>query len=89
MSVKHDIGVCVCVCVYYYIVLYINDGMRLCCWCFIYMIPLTARYTQLQEQYNEAVHSIQEQKQLITQLEEDLRSVNALSSMFRGDAEVS
>ena len=30
---------------------------------------------------------MQEQKQLITQLEEDLRSVNALSSMFRPDAE--
>lgn len=49
---------------------------------------ITARYAQIQDQYNEAVHSIQEQKQLITQLEEDLRSVNALSSMFRGDAEV-
>ena len=32
--------------------------------------------------------AMQEQKQLIAQLEEDLRSVNALSSMFRGDAEV-
>ncbi|KAK2148954.1 hypothetical protein LSH36_474g04051 [Paralvinella palmiformis] len=48
---------------------------------------LKPRYAQIQDQYNEAVHSIQEQKQLITQLEEDLRSVNALSSMFRGDAE--
>ena len=49
---------------------------------------LTARHSQLQEQYTETVASIQEQKLLITQLEEDLRSVNALSAMFRGDAEV-
>lgn len=48
---------------------------------------LTGRYNQLQDQYSEAVSSLQEQKHLITQLEEDLRSVNALSSMFRGDAE--
>ena len=48
----------------------------------------TGRYSKLQEQYNEAFGTIQEQKQLITQLEEDLRSVNAVSSMFRGDAEV-
>ena len=47
-----------------------------------------ARYTKLQEQYNDAFKAMQEQKQLIAQLEEDLRSVNALSSMFRGDAEV-
>jgi homeobox protein cut-like len=43
----------------------------------------------LQEQYSEAVNSIQEQKHLIGQLEEDLRSINAWSAMFRGDAEVS
>lgn len=48
---------------------------------------LTARYGKLQEQYNEAFGTINEQKSLISQLEEDLRSVNALSSMFRGDAE--
>lgn len=48
---------------------------------------LTSKYTSLQEQYSEAVGSIQDQKQLNSQLEEDLRSVNALSSMFRGDAE--
>ena len=49
---------------------------------------VSARYTKLQEQYNDAFGTIGEQKQLITQLEDDLRSVNALSSMFRGDAEV-
>ena len=49
---------------------------------------IAGKYSQLQEQYNEAFRSIQEQKQLIGQLEEDLRSVNALSSMFRGAAEV-
>lgn len=45
------------------------------------------RFSKLQDQYNEAFSTIQEQKQLVIQLEEDLRSVNALSSMFRGDAE--
>jgi homeobox protein cut-like len=48
---------------------------------------LAGRYSKLQDQYNEAFASIQEQKLLIVQLEEDLRSVNALSAMFRGDAE--
>ena len=52
------------------------------------LIILIGRYTKLQEQYNDAFKAMQEQKQLIAQLEEDLRSVNALSSMFRGDAEV-
>ena len=46
------------------------------------------RYTKLQDQYNDAFRTISEQKQLITQLEDDLRKVNAVSSMFRGDAEV-
>jgi len=50
---------------------------------------LSGRYNKLQEQYNEAFTSIQDQKQLIAQLEEDLRSVNAWSTMFRGTAEVS
>ncbi|GFR72924.1 protein CASP [Elysia marginata] len=42
---------------------------------------------KLQEDYREAVTTLHDQKSLITQLEEDLRNVNALSSMFRGDAE--
>ena len=50
-------------------------------------IELNTRYSKLQEQYNEAFGTIQEQKNLILQLEEDLHSVNALSAMFRGDAE--
>lgn len=41
------------------------------------------------QQFNETVKTCQEQKALITQLEDDLRKVNALSVMFRGDAEVS
>ena len=49
---------------------------------------IAVRYKQLEERYTEAVLSITEQKQLIIQLEEDLRSVNAFSGMFRGDAEV-
>lgn len=48
---------------------------------------LNARFGQLQDQYTEAFSTITEQKQLIAQLEEDLQSVNALSAMFRGDAE--
>ncbi|CAG5118756.1 unnamed protein product, partial [Candidula unifasciata] len=42
---------------------------------------------KLQEEYKEAASAVQEQKNLIVQLEDDLRNVNALSSMFRGDAE--
>jgi homeobox protein cut-like len=45
------------------------------------------KYKNLQVEYQEAVKTVQEQKQLITQLEEDLHSVNALSSMFRGAPE--
>lgn len=48
---------------------------------------VNGRYSKLQQQYNEAFTSIQDQKQLIAQLEEDLRSVNAWSAMFRGTAE--
>ena len=51
-------------------------------------ICFPGRFTQVQEQYSEAFGTINDQKQLITQLEEDLRNVNALSVMFRGDAEV-
>jgi len=53
------------------------------------MCWLLGRHSKLQDQYNEAVTSIQDQKQLIQQLEDDLRSVNAWSVMFRGTAEVS
>lgn len=48
---------------------------------------ISDKYKNLQVEYQEAVKTAQEQKQLITQLEEDLRSVNALSSMFRGTPE--
>lgn len=47
----------------------------------------TERYRKLQEDFQEAASTVQEQKLLITQLEEDLRSFNAVSSMFRGEAE--
>ena len=52
---------------------------------------VAGRLAQLQTEYSEAVRTVHDQKELITQLEEDLRSVNALSAMltgFRGDAEV-
>lgn len=48
---------------------------------------LSKQYNKLQENYKEAASTITEQKGMISQLEEDLRSVNALSSMFRGTAE--
>lgn len=51
------------------------------------LILFTERYRKLQEDYQEAASTVQEQKLLITQLEEDLRSFNAVSSMFRGEAE--
>ena len=47
----------------------------------------TGKLRSLEEQYSSVVLTVQEQKQLIAQLEEDLRSVNALSTMFRPDAE--
>ena len=46
------------------------------------------RYSDLQVQYNEAVNTVKEQKELIAQLETDLLSVNALPSAFRGQGEV-
>ena len=47
----------------------------------------TGKLRSLEEQYSSVVLTVHEQKQLIAQLEEDLRSVNALSTMFRPDAE--
>ena len=48
----------------------------------------SGRYSELHSQYNEAVNTVKEQKELITQLETDLLSVNALPSAFRGQGEV-
>lgn len=50
-------------------------------------VDLTGRYSDLQVQHNEAVNTVKEQKELITQLETDLLSVNALPSAFRGQGE--
>lgn len=52
------------------------------------MFSLSGRYSELHVQYNEAVNTVKEQKELITQLETDLLSVNALPSAFRGQGEV-
>lgn len=52
------------------------------------VISLSGRYSELHVQYNEAVNTVKEQKELITQLETDLLSVNALPSAFRGQGEV-
>lgn len=46
-----------------------------------------ARYQQLQAEYVELGTTVQEQKALISQLEEDLRNVNAFSTLFRGEGE--
>ncbi|CAH1232311.1 protein CASP-like isoform X3 [Branchiostoma lanceolatum] len=48
---------------------------------------LTAHFNDLQEQYSEAVSTMQEQKQLITKLEGDLASVNTISTLYRGEGE--
>lgn len=45
------------------------------------------RYQKLQADYLDVAATAQERKLLIQQLEEDLRNVNALSSMFRGEGE--
>ncbi|KAL9980107.1 hypothetical protein ACROYT_G008650 [Oculina patagonica] len=50
-------------------------------------VDMTGRYSELHAQYNEAVSTVKEQKELITQLETDLLSVNALPSAFRGQGE--
>ena len=52
------------------------------------MFSLSGRYSELHVQYNEAVNTVKEQKELITQLETDLLSVNALPSAFRGQGEI-
>lgn len=52
------------------------------------MFSFSGRYSELHVQYNEAVNTVKEQKELITQLETDLLSVNALPSAFRGQGEV-
>lgn len=49
---------------------------------------LLARYQDLNGQYKEAAHTVTEQKELITQLECDLLSVNALPTAYRGQGEV-
>ena len=49
----------------------------------------SGRYSDFHAQYDEAVNTVKEQKELITQLETDLLSVNALPSAFRGQGEVS
>lgn len=48
---------------------------------------LAGKLSQLENDYQDVSSTCQEQKHLIGQLEDDLRSVNAMSSMFRGDAE--
>ena len=56
--------------------------------CFLCYFSSSGRYSDLHAQYNEAVNTVKEQKELITQLETDLLSVNALPSAFRGQGEV-
>ena len=48
----------------------------------------SGRYSELHAQYNEAVNTVKEQKELITQLETDILSANALQTAFRGQGEV-
>ncbi|XP_072044688.1 protein CASP-like isoform X2 [Amphiura filiformis] len=46
-----------------------------------------AQYVELQKQHTEAMKTMHEQKQLVSQLERDLLSVNALSTIYRGEGE--
>ena len=48
----------------------------------------TAQYVELQKQHTEAIKTVHEQKTLVSQLERDLLSVNALSTKYRGEGEV-
>ena len=49
--------------------------------------PSSVRHQKLQADYLDVAATAQERKLLIQQLEDDLRNVNALSSMFRGEGE--
>ncbi|XP_070572083.1 protein CASP-like isoform X2 [Ptychodera flava] len=48
---------------------------------------LNKRNENLQKDYDDAVKSMQEQKELINQLEKDLLNVQALSTVYRGEGE--
>ena len=45
------------------------------------------KYENLQKQTSEAIRTIKEQKDLITQLENDVLNLNSLPSTFRGQGE--
>ncbi|WAR02660.1 CASP-like protein, partial [Mya arenaria] len=64
-----------------------QDTIEIGCYVFGILIFLDCAKTQLQSEYVEVAKTAAEQKALITQLEEDLRHVNALSAMFRGEGE--
>eukprot|EP00794_Sanderia_malayensis_P014305 gene14305-15793_t len=48
---------------------------------------LNGKFEDLQKKYNEVNRTVKEQKQLITQLENDVLNLNSLSSTFRGQGE--
>ncbi|XP_033111583.1 protein CASP-like isoform X2 [Anneissia japonica] len=48
---------------------------------------INAQYAGLEKNHTTLITTVQEQKQLVTQLERDLASVNSLSSFYRGEGE--
>ena len=54
----------------------------------VLVFVMVDKVNTLEKSLAEGRTTLNEQKVLITQLEEDLRNVNAFSSMFRGVAEV-
>ncbi|XP_071946426.1 protein CASP-like isoform X3 [Antedon mediterranea] len=48
---------------------------------------INARYTDLEKNHTTLISTVEEKKQLVTQLERDLASVNSLSSLYRGEGE--
>ena len=55
---------------------------------FYIILLLTAQILELQKQLSDTSKSNQQQKQLVGQLEKDILSVNALSTLYRGEGEV-
>ena len=56
-------------------------------WLIYIFVSWPVRYQKLQADYLDVAATAQERKLLVQQLEDDLRNVNALSSMFRGEGE--
>ena len=67
-----------------------STSYEMCIFCSLYILSFSnlERLSDLQKDYSEAARTIKGQKELISQLEGDLLSVNALPSSYRGQGEV-